>query len=179
MLPRIPQGRDMGPNWKLSSPNAIRRSMMNPENFDNMSPEAKQAYINSVHAIELNNKQQYDATTAPTNDVQIPVQQTVESGFKTVAQKLKEEKKERDKATLRRAVIMKLKEQGNDHPDNSLINEKVGQLQTSCKLTGINDEVKVKECVETLTFSQNGARRRNRTKHRRSRHKRTRRYRKN
>lgn len=142
----------------------------------------KQAQINAqVREQQIKNKKElYEIMTRNYGD-QPPVQQTVESGFKTVAQKLKEEKKERDTATFRRAVIMKLREQRMDPTNEKLIEQGVKQLQTSsCNpMTGIVNDETVEPCIGALTFSQNGAKRRNRTKHRRSRHKRTRRYRKN
>ncbi len=179
MPDKPPQGRDMGPSWRLSTEEEIIRTMIKPASFTSMSPEEKAAltapYIKNVHAAELKNKQEYDAMMARKYGVNTPVQQTVESGFKTVAQKLNEEKIRRNAATFTRALKMKLRKQGKDPNNETLIQQQLKQLQTSCVLTGKDDEVTANKCVETLMPSQNGARRRNRTKHRRSRHKRTRR----
>ena len=163
--------------------------------WNTLTPEQQEAYIKEQQQIEKRNRDWAIQAGLPNNSekgTQGLVSQGTMADFpepiKTgdVAQKLKEEKIKRNARTFTRAVKMKLREQGMDPNNETLIQQGLEQLQTSCRLTGKNDEENIQQCIEKLTFlqsgampSQNGARRRNRTKHRRSRHKRTRRYRKN
>lgn len=183
MLPRGPPGipRNMGTGWKVSTPDEIKSHYHSgPQAWDRLSTEQQKAYIADIQKIEEKNKKEHDDMAKRNYGVNTPVQTVEESGFKTVAQKLNDEKKKRDEQTLKRAVKMKLKKLGMDPNNTKLIQQGLEQLQTSrCTLTGTNDDDTANTCAEQLMFSQNGARRRNRTKHRRSRHKRTRRYRKN
>ncbi len=149
-----------------------------------MTPEEQAQFNADVRNQQIKNKQQLDELMARNYGdqppvQQTPVQQTVESGFQFPQQISAGQKKVRDIATLTRLVKMELRNRRMNPDDEKLIKQGVEQLQTSCKLKGIVTDTMVEACIKDLKFSQNGARRRNRTKHRRSRHKRTRRYRKN